>query len=91
MRIKKPYIATLDQVKISRQGEHGIIEYIEPNVSTTYLKIGPEIVYSTLADEILQSPPVLGYLTISNALQWRLQYSRIVNLTENVSGIVKII
>ena len=52
---------------------------------------GDEIVYSTLADEILQSPPVLGYLTISNALQWRLQYSRIVNLTENVSGIVKII
>ena len=44
-----------------------------------------------LADEVMQSPPVLGYLTISNALQWRLQYSRIVNLAEDVSGIVKII
>jgi hypothetical protein len=52
---------------------------------------GDEIVYNTLADEIIQSPPVLGYLTISNALQWRLQYSRIVSLTETVSGIVKII
>ena len=52
---------------------------------------GDDVVYSTLADEILKSPPVLGYLTISNALQWRLQYSRIVNLTETVSGISKII
>ena len=52
---------------------------------------GDEIVYSSLADEIMQSPPVLGYLTISNALQWRLQYSRVVNMTENVSGIVKIV
>jgi len=30
---------------------------------------GDEIVLNTLADEITQSPPVLGYLTISNALQ----------------------
>ena len=42
MRMKKPYIAALDQVKISRQGEYGIIEYVEPNVSSTHLKIGPE-------------------------------------------------
>ncbi len=52
---------------------------------------GDEIVLNTLADETMVSPPVLGYLTISNALQWRLQYSRIVNLTEVVSGIVKIV
>lgn len=43
MRMKKPYIATLDQVRIFRQGEYGIIEYVEPNVSTTHLKIGPEV------------------------------------------------
>lgn len=52
---------------------------------------GDEIVYHNLAEEILQSPPVLGYLTVSNALQWRLQYSRIVKLTGTVSGIVKIV
>ncbi len=52
---------------------------------------GDEIVLNALADEIMQSPPVMGYLTISNALQWRLQYSRIVSLTETVSGIVKIV
>ena len=28
-----------------------------------------------IAEEILRKPPLLGYLTISNALQWRLQYS----------------
>ena len=43
MRMKKPYIATLDQVIISRDGEYGIIEYVEINVSPTHLKIGPEI------------------------------------------------
>lgn len=51
---------------------------------------GDEIVYNNLTDEIMQSPPNIGYLTISNALQWRLQYQRIVNLTETISGIVKI-
>jgi len=52
---------------------------------------GDEIIYNALADEIIQTPPVLGFLTISNALQWRLQYSRVVNLTEAVPGIVKIL
>lgn len=52
---------------------------------------GDEIVYNALADKIIQSPPLLGYLTISNALQWRLQYGRIVNLNEVVAGITKIL
>ncbi len=38
-----------------------------------------EIGREKLAERILQSPPKLGYLTISNALQWRLQYSRAIN------------
>jgi len=50
-----------------------------------------EITLTQLAEQILSNPPEIGYLTISNALQWRLQYGRIVNLTENVIGIVKII
>jgi len=50
-----------------------------------------EITLTQLAEQILSNPPIIGYLTISNALQWRLQYGRIVNLTENVNGIVKII
>jgi len=50
-----------------------------------------EITLSQLAKQILSSPPEQGYLTISNALQWRLQYQRIVDLSENVKGITKIV
>ncbi|MBP6428940.1 MAG: restriction endonuclease [Bacteroidales bacterium] len=50
-----------------------------------------EISLTRLAELILESPPEQGYLTISNALQWRLQYQRIVTLSEKVSGIYKVI
>ena len=50
-----------------------------------------EITLMKLATDILSNPPQIGYLTISNALQWRLQYGRIVLLKENVCGITKIV
>jgi hypothetical protein len=50
-----------------------------------------DITLSELAKQILETPPQQGYLTITNALQWRLQYQRIVTLTEDVPGIDKII
>jgi len=50
-----------------------------------------EIAMNQFAEEILANPPRQGYLTISNALQWRLQYGRIVELNENVEGIIPII
>ncbi|NVM55460.1 MAG: restriction endonuclease [Candidatus Helarchaeota archaeon] len=43
-----------------------------------------------ITQEIIKNPPNIGYLTISNALQWRLQYSRVIKLEEDVKGIVKI-
>lgn len=43
-----------------------------------------------LADEILTNPPFVGYLTISNALQWRLQYSRIIEQAGQTSGIIRV-
>ena len=49
---------------------------------------GDEIVYNALADEILECPPEQGYLTISNALQWRLQYTRVIGLDNRISGVV---
>lgn len=52
---------------------------------------GDEIVHTQLAEEILSNPPKQGYLTISNALQWRLQYKRIVSLPGSIEGIDKII
>ncbi|KAB2488388.1 restriction endonuclease [Priestia endophytica] len=52
---------------------------------------GDEIVHTQLAEEILSNPPKQGYLTISNALQWRLQYKRIVDMPQSIEGIDKII
>lgn len=49
---------------------------------------GDEIVYNDLADEILAHPPAQGYLTISNALQWRLQYARVIALNNKVDGVI---
>jgi hypothetical protein len=50
-----------------------------------------EITLTNMAEQILKSPPKVGYLTVSNALQWRLQFGRIVTLKDKVSGITKII
>jgi len=51
-----------------------------------------EIQLNELSKKIISTPPTLGYLTISNALQWRLQYKRIVELKKNqVEGINKIL
>ncbi len=49
-----------------------------------------EIEAGTLADEILRSPPQLGYLTISNALQWRLQYTRVIEQAGGIDGILRL-
>lgn len=50
-----------------------------------------DVTLQNLAQSIIQNPPKIGYLTISNALQWRLQYQRIVMLQEKVSGITSIV
>jgi len=50
-----------------------------------------EITLNLIAEKILQNVPKQGYLTISNALQWRLQYGRVVKLTDTVEGISKLI
>ncbi len=49
---------------------------------------GDEVTLSLLADKILKKAPPQGYLTISNALQWRLQYSRVISLQEQIEGIM---
>ena len=36
-----------------------------------------------LAERILLEPPPLGYLTVSNALQWRLQYGHVLRLVSD--------
>lgn len=50
-----------------------------------------DITLSNIAEQVLAEKPHQGYLTISNALQWRLQYKRIVTLTDTVEGITKMV
>jgi len=50
-----------------------------------------EIEALRIAEELLGNPPEIGYLTISNALQWRLQYSRVVEKAGEINGINKIL
>lgn len=50
-----------------------------------------EVTLMNIAEDLLKNPPLIGYLTISNALQWRLQYGRIVNLSEEINGITSIV
>mgnify|MGYP006907980290 FL=1 len=50
-----------------------------------------EITASSLSKEILSNRPEIGYLTISNALQWRLQYSRIIEETGKTEGINRLV
>jgi hypothetical protein len=42
-RPKKPILATIHAVKISRQGEYAIIDYKNPAISSVTLKIGPQL------------------------------------------------
>jgi hypothetical protein len=49
-----------------------------------------EIEARRLAQEILVNPPEQGYLTISNALQWRLQYARVIDQAGAVAGITRV-
>ncbi len=50
-----------------------------------------EVTLYNIAGDILKNPPQIGYLTISNALQWRLQYGRVVYMTDKVDGVEQII
>lgn len=49
-----------------------------------------DIEANSVADELLIKKPEQGYLTISNALQWRLQYSRAIQVAGSVDGVAKL-
>lgn len=50
-----------------------------------------EVEAESLADEVLRNPPEVGYLTVSNALQWRLQYGRVIEQAGKVGGILRLV
>lgn len=51
---------------------------------------GDDITHTALAEEVIKNRPVEGYLTISNALQWRLQYTRVIQKAGSVDGIIRV-
>jgi restriction system protein len=46
-----------------------------------------EIGRDLLADRVIREPPEIGYLTVSNALQWRLQYGRAIGVIGKIEGV----
>ena len=72
----------LIEMKNDDANEEDIISYlIDRNIP------GDEITYNDLAKRILSENLEQGYLTISNALQWRLQYSRVISLENKINGV----
>ncbi len=49
-----------------------------------------DIEATRIAQDILQQPPTQGYLTISNALQWRLQYGRAISVAGTSPGVIRV-
>jgi hypothetical protein len=49
-----------------------------------------EIEANRLAQELLKKKPEVGYLTISNAIQWRLQYRRVIGEAGKIGGIIRV-
>jgi hypothetical protein len=76
----------LNEMKKVGANEDDVVSFLEG------IKLpADEITLKQIAQIILVSEIPVGYLTISNALQWRLQYSRIKDLKNDISGIDKII
>ena len=76
----------LNQMKKVGANEADIIAFLEG------IKLpADEIALKQIAEIILTNEIYIGYLTISNALQWRLQYARIRDLKDDIAGIDKIV
>jgi len=82
------YTTTFRLIEMVKDGanEEDIVAYLnDKNIPAD------DITLTQIAKQILKDLPKLGYLTISNALQWRLQYGRVVALSEKIEGIIKIV
>ncbi len=43
MRRQKPHPASADEVRIIRKGDDAIIEFVDPTITTTHLRLGPRV------------------------------------------------
>ena len=46
-RLKRPRVAKLQEVRIAKENEGAIIEFLESGIATTHLTIGPEVAWMT--------------------------------------------
>lgn len=70
--------------------DDGNIEDIVAYLNDRHLP-ADEIELINIAEKCLKDGVNQGYLTISNALQWRIQYKRIITLGDTVEGVERII
>ena len=68
-----------------RKAEDDLIAFLQERMLPV-----DEIEAGRIAEDLLKDRPEIGYLTISNALQWRLQYRRVIDRAGEVDGIDRI-
>lgn len=71
-RPKNPYVATMDQVRISRDQHGAIIEYAEDNVSTTHLVLDPRKMAGMTDEDILElhNDCIEGQQALADSYEW---------------------
>lgn len=86
--VEKERTADFQMTKVIREilSNNGNVEDLMSCFSDRNLPVD-EIESRALAEKVLSEPPEQGYLTISNALQWRLQYGRVVEMAGQISGL----
>lgn len=50
---RRPHVASPDEVRFTRDGDYLIVEYADPGVATTHLKVGSEKLATMKDDEVL--------------------------------------
>ena len=51
--MKRPYVVSADQVRITREGDDAVIEYADDTVATTHLKMGADKLTAMTDEELL--------------------------------------
>jgi hypothetical protein len=74
---------------LARKNNPGVLDDLTAFMEDKNLPVD-EIEARKIAEEIIKQPPGLGYLTISNALQWRLQYTCVIAEAGKVAGILRV-
>lgn len=72
----------LREILFNQGNEQDLMAFMESRALTT-----EEHELRNLASEIIRQPPEQGFLTISPALQWRLQYKRVIDQAGLVAGV----